>query len=121
MSFGLFDFNETSTRLETFNEFNTFSNSISSTIMFNTQLFIKSLSFISFSGSFSNSSFSISNELFINCNQVFELSSLWVEGILEMCSCNSESYLGISKSGIDFFVKFEMFSLSPPIFFLFTL
>lgn len=105
---------------ETSNESLAFSDGFKSSIVFNAKSFIESLSFGSFLGGFSNSGFSIGDELFINSDKVFEDSSLWVEGVLEMSSGDTESNLGISESEVDFFIKFVMFSSSPSVFFLFT-
>ena len=115
-----FDFNKRTTAHETGNEGLAFTDGFNSLVVFNAKLFIESLCFSSLSGGFSNSGFSIGNELFINSDKVFEDSSLWVESVLEMSSGNTESNLGVSESEVDFFIKFVMFSSSPSIFFLFT-
>jgi len=117
---GFFDFNKRTTAHETGNEGLAFTDGFNSLVVFNAKLFIESLCFSSLSGGFSNSGFSIGNELFINSDKVFEDSSLWVESVLEMSSGDTESNLGVSESEVDFFIKFVMFSSSPSIFFLFT-
>ena len=117
---GFFDFNKRTTAGETGNKGLTFTDGFKSLIVFNAELFIESLCFSSLSGGFSNSGFSIGDELFINSDKVFKDSSLWVESVLEMSSGDTESNIGVSESEVDFFIKFVMFSSSPSIFFLFT-
>jgi len=81
---------------------------------------ISSLSFVSFTSSLGHGGFSISNELFINGDEVLESGSLGVEGVLEMGRSNTESDLGVSESGVDLVLKFEVLGFGPSVFFLFT-
>jgi len=64
-------------------------------------IFISGLSFFSFSGGFGHGGFSVINKLVINSDQVFELSSLWIESIFKMCGSDSKSNSSIS----DFFIE----------------
>lgn len=72
--------------------------------MFNDEVFVNSLSFGSFSGSFSNGGFGISNELLILSNHMLEFLSLRIESVLKMGCGNTKSYGSISKSNVDFLV-----------------
>jgi len=89
-------------------------------MMFNDGGFISGMGSISFSGSQFNSGMSISDELFIHSNQVFEFSSGWVKSVLEMSSGYTKSNFSVSESEVDFFVKFIMFGFHPSVFFMST-
>ena len=88
--------------------------------MFNTVIFISLLCFFSFPCSFLHSFFGFGDEYFISFDEFLKSISFWVEGVLEMGSSDSKSNSGVSKSNVDFLINFEMFGLSPSVFFLFT-
>lgn len=107
-----------STTLKSFKKSLAFMNSIKSQVRLNAVSLISTLSFIPFSGSFCHRGFSRSNQSFISSDEPFKSCSFWVESVLEMSRGDTESDLGISKSGIDLFINFMMFSGSPSVFFL---
>jgi hypothetical protein len=120
VSLSFFDFGERSTVHKTFNEGLAFLDGVFSIFVIEDELFIRSLSFSSFSGGFLDGSFSIGDELFVQSDEFFESSSLWVEGVLEMSRRDTESDLGVSESFVDLVLKLEVLGFGPSVFFLFT-
>jgi hypothetical protein len=117
---GFLDLSERSTVEETFDEFDALLDGILGHLVIDRELFVGSLSLVSFTGGFLDGGFSVGNELLVNGDEVLKSGSLGVEGVLEMGRSNTESDLGVSESGVDLVLKLEVLGFGPSVFFLFT-
>ena len=99
-------------------ESHTLVNGLDGVVGLDAVLFINSLGVVSFVGSDLHGLLGPGDESLVVGNKAFESSSLWVEGVLEMSSGNSESDFGISESDINFLIELVMLSGSPSVLFL---
>ncbi len=120
VSLSFLNFNERSTSLETGNQFLTFSDSIHSKIVFFDRSLIELLCFVPFFGGLGNCGIGVVDKLFVNGNEMFEFSSLWVEGVFEMCGGNGEPESGAGDGVLKEVVVLEMLGFGPSVLFLFT-
>ena len=108
------------TVLETFEEGHALINSFESHVVLFAVSLVGGLSSISFVGSSGHLHLSLGDEGFISSDEIFESSSLWVEGVLEMSRSDTESDSGVSESLVDLVLKFVVLGFGPSVFFLFT-
>jgi hypothetical protein len=116
----LLNFNERSTSLETSDQFLAFLNGIRGIIALLDISLIECLCFVSFFGSFGNCGIGVVNKLFVNCDQVLEFGSLWVEGVFEVSGGYGESESGVGDGVFEEFIVLEMLGFGPSVFFLFA-